>query len=163
MLFTEGVVITSYLTLKYTRCILEAQTDIARDLLGYKEVCREKKEGCFMVMVEDAKGDIHELYNLLSKRGEQPAELLDITDVLLQVYQKLDKEKNPATLLNRLVNYIRNAALKGRLHFSKKEEGLIIQLGVFGQKAGLNGIYQGDYSDKSQFYSYLEQSQMPRR
>lgn len=116
-----------------------------------------------MSMREEAKREIHELYNLLSKRSEQPTELLDITDVLLQVYQKLDEEKNPVALLNRLVNYIRNAALKGRLNFSKKEEALIIQLGVFGQKAGLNGIYRGDYSDKSQFYSYLEQSKMPRR
>lgn len=116
-----------------------------------------------MLMREEAKEKIHELYNLLSRREEQPSEILDITDVLLQVYKKLDQEKNPAALLNRLVNYIRNASLKGRLHYTKKEEILMIQLGVLGQKAGLNGIYQGDYSDKLQFYSYREQSQMPRR
>ena len=63
--------------------------------------------------------------------------------------------------LSRLVNYIRNAALKGRLHFDKQEESLMIDLGVHGQKAGLNSIYQGDYSDKSQFYSIKEQ--IPRR
>lgn len=114
-----------------------------------------------MSMCEEAKMEIHELYNLLSQRNQQPPELLDITDVLLQVYKRMEDEKNPAALLNRLVNYIRNAALKGKLHFSKKEEALIIQLGVHGQKAGLNGIYQGDYSDKSQFYRFTES--MPRR
>lgn len=85
-----------------------------------------------MSMCEEAKMEIHELYNLLSPRDNQPPELLDITDVLLQVYKRMEDEKNPAALLNRLVNYIRNAALKGKLHFSKKEEALIIQLGVHG-------------------------------
>lgn len=32
----------------------------------------------------------------------------------------------------------------------------MIDLGVIGQKAGLNGSYMSDYSDKSQFYSYPE-------
>lgn len=38
-----------------------------------------------MSMCEEAKMEIHELYNLLSQRDKQPPELLDITDVLLQV------------------------------------------------------------------------------
>ncbi len=46
-----------------------------------------------MLMREEAKEKIHELYNLLSRREEQPSEILDITDVLLQVYKKLDQEK----------------------------------------------------------------------
>lgn len=110
-----------------------------------------------------AKNYIHELYNALSKREEKSAELLNITDVLLQVYKKLDESDNPEALVQRLVNYIRNAALKGRVYFPKKEEGLMIGLAVIGQRAGLNSVYRGDYSDKSQFYSYKELSQMPRR
>lgn len=114
-----------------------------------------------MAEKDEVKETIHDLYNMLSKREDQKSELLDINDVLLQVYKKIDDSKNPEALVNRLVNYIRNAALKGRLHFDKQEEALMIDLSVLGQKAGLNSIYQGDYSDKSQFYSYKEQ--VPRR
>lgn len=99
---------------------------------------------------------IHALYNCLCERKEQSNELLDIEDVLLQVYKKLDTVKNPEALINRLVQYIRSISLKGRLHYSSKEENLIIQLGEFGKKAGLNGLYRGDFSDKSQFYKFTE-------
>ena len=96
------------------------------------------------------------LYNCLCERKEQSNELLDIEDVLLQVYKKIDTVKNPEALINRLVQYIRSISLKGRLHYSSKEENLIIQLGEFGKKAGLNGLYRGDFSDKSQFYKFTE-------
>ncbi|MBK4759020.1 bacteriocin immunity protein [Enterococcus faecium] len=49
--------------------------------------------------------------------------------------------------------------MKGRLHYSSKEENLIIQLGEFGKKAGLNGLYRGEFSDKSQFYKFTESIQ----
>ena len=104
---------------------------------------------------EDAKEYIHKLYNNLSKREDHSAELIDITDVLLQVYTKLDHEKNPAALVNRLVNYIRSMALKGKIHFPSEDEKLMIELRQIGQRAGLNGVYRSNYSDKSQFYSYL--------
>ena len=55
------------------------------------------------------------------------------------------------------VNCIRSVALAGRIHFPKKEEVLIIDLGVLGQRAGLNGVYMADFSDKSQFYSIFEE------
>ena len=84
---------------------------------------------------------IHALYNCLCERKEQSNELLDIEDVLLQVYKKF------------------SISLKGRLHYSSKEENLIIQLGEFGKKAGLNGLYRGDFSDKSQFYKFTESIQ----
>ncbi|QTI54082.1 bacteriocin immunity protein (plasmid) [Enterococcus faecalis] len=102
------------------------------------------------------KATIHELYNCLRARKEQSNELLDIEDVLLQVYKNIDSVKNSETLMNRLVQYIRSLSLKGRLHYSTKEENLIIQLGEFGKKAGLNGLYGGDFSDKSQFYKLTE-------
>lgn len=54
-------------------------------------------------------------------------------------------------------------ALKERIHFPSTKEHLMIELGVIGQKAGLNRLYKADSSDKSQFYSYSELSQIPRR
>ncbi|MCD2257468.1 bacteriocin immunity protein [Lactobacillus sp. CC-MHH1034] len=105
--------------------------------------------------------DISHLLKAMTKWTPQTSELLDITDVLAQVYQKIDTAKNPEALVNRLVNYIRIVSSKGRLHFPPAEEKLMIDLGAIGQRAGLNGSYMADFSDKSQFYSYTEQ--IPRR
>lgn len=104
---------------------------------------------------------VKELYDLLLERDDQSSELLDIIDVLLQVYKKIDEVKNPEALVNRLVNYIRIIASTGRIHFPTDQEKLIIELGVIGQKAGLNGLYMADFSDKSQFYSIFEK--IPKR
>ena len=105
---------------------------------------------------EKSKEYIHELYNSLNTHENMSPELLDILDVLLQVYTKIDNEKNPEALVNRLVQYIRSLSLKGRLHYSHLEEKWLIELGLIGQKAGLNGLYRGDFSDKSQFYKFTE-------
>ncbi|TWW12469.1 bacteriocin immunity protein [Dellaglioa algida] len=107
------------------------------------------------------KETIRDLISALEIRQLQSTELLDIIDVLSQVRTKLDSEKNPPALVNRLVNYIRSVSLKGRIHFLSNEEKLIIKLSLIGQKAGLNGLYMADFSDKTQFYSYLEK--MPNR
>lgn len=58
------------------------------------------------VNVEETKEVIHELYNNLMDRPQKTSGLLDITDVLLQVYKKIDTTKYPEYLLNKLVNYI---------------------------------------------------------
>lgn len=108
-----------------------------------------------------AKENVIELHTLLVNRTDQSAKLLDITDVLSQVAKKIDTVENPPALINRLVNYIRSVALAGEIHFPDEQEKLMIELGTVGQKAGLNGLYMADFSDKSQFYSYLEK--MPRR
>ena len=108
-------------------------------------------------LINQAQADIKELLGLLNHFENQSTELLDILDVLAQVYRKLPEAKNPEAVLNRLVNYIRSVALAGRIHFPKKEEALIIDLGVLGQRAGLNGAYMADFSDKSQFYSIFEE------
>lgn len=105
---------------------------------------------------QQAQQDIKELIVRLSNWPEQSGELLDIVDVLTQVNKKITTVKNPEALVNRLVNYIRSVAIKGRLHFPDEEEKLMINLGTIGQKAGLNGAYMADYSDKSQFYGLLE-------
>jgi len=108
----------------------------------------------------EVKAAIGELLKELTNYDNQSPELLDIIDVLGQVEKKIDKKKHPETLVIRMVNYIRSTAMKGQIHFLKPEESIIIDLGVFGQKAGLNGQYMADFSDKSQFYSFTEQ--MPR-
>ncbi|AVK60958.1 bacteriocin immunity protein [Lactobacillus sp. CBA3605] len=103
-----------------------------------------------------AKAYIQVLLTSFKNHEQQPGELLDMIDVLAQVYKKLDKAKDSAALVNRLVNYIRSMAIKGRIHFPAEEEDLMIKLSAIGKKAGLNGLYMADFSDKSQFYGFLE-------
>ncbi|TBX38344.1 bacteriocin immunity protein [Lactiplantibacillus paraplantarum] len=105
---------------------------------------------------QQAQKDIRGLIVRLSGWPDQSGELLDIMDVLTQADKKIATVKNPEALVNRLVNYIRSVAIKGRMHFPDDEEKLMIDLGSIGQKAGLNGAYMADYSDKSQFYGLLE-------
>lgn len=112
---------------------------------------------------EKSKELIHDLYNKLSKRTNSSPELLDIIDVLYQVYLKIDTVSNPEALVQRLVNYIYSTGLKGKLYFPKDENNLIADLGVIGQRAGLNGLYKANYGDKSQFYSYFDDNKMPDR
>ena len=47
-----------------------------------------------------------DLYNQLAKRDTKSSELLDILDVLLKVNQKLDTEKHPERLINRLTQLL---------------------------------------------------------
>lgn len=105
----------------------------------------------------DAKIAIEDLNKGLLKYDNQSSELLDIIDVLNQVEKKVDSDKNPESLIIKMINYIRSMAMKGKIHFLKPEESIIIDLGTFGQKAGLNGQYMADFSDKSQFYSFNEE------
>ena len=97
-------------------------------------------------LINQAQTDIKELLGILNNYEKKQSELLDIIDVLAQVYRKL-----PET------NYIRSVALAGRIHFPTNEEKLIADIGVLGQRAGLNGVYMADYSAKSQFYSIFEE------
>ncbi|WP_432541300.1 bacteriocin immunity protein [Lactiplantibacillus argentoratensis] len=106
---------------------------------------------------QQAQAAIKGLIVRLSEWSDQSGDLLDIIDVLMQVDKKITTVKNPEALVNRLVNYIRSVAIKGRLHFPDEEEKLMIDLGTIGQKAGLNGAYMADFSDKSQFYGMLEE------
>ncbi|WP_419182006.1 bacteriocin immunity protein [Lacticaseibacillus pabuli] len=110
---------------------------------------------------ETASQEVQELSSLLVAEDNQSPQMLDIIDVLGQVSKRLDKVKDPAPLINRLVNYIRISASNGRLDFSKDQEKLMIELGYISQKAGRNGLYMADFSDKSQFYGFTEQ--MPIR
>ena len=107
------------------------------------------------VLLDDAKIYTNKLYSLLSDRKNSIG-YSDVCDVLFQVSKKLDSTNNVEALINRLVNYIRITASTNRMHFSKDEEAMIIELGVIGQKAGLNGQYMADFSDKSQFYDVFE-------
>lgn len=95
---------------------------------------------------------VHELYNRLVQRSNPQPQLIEINEVLLQVYQTLETEKNPEPLINRLVNYIYRVGFDHKIRFDKEEETLIIELGTIANRAGLNGVYRSDASDKSQFY-----------
>ncbi|APU72447.1 hypothetical protein IV63_GL001261 [Companilactobacillus crustorum] len=88
------------------------------------------------------------------------ASMLNITDVLAQVYKKIDKAKNPEALINRMVNYIYIEGFS-RMHLSKNEENDLIELGNISKRAGFNGVYRGNTTDKSQFYGIFEK--MPIR
>lgn len=112
---------------------------------------------------EKAKIVIHKLYNSLMKHEDQTNELLDVTDVLFQVYGKLDTTSHDVLLINKLVNYIRSVSVKGRIKYSSNEEEWMIELGEIGKKAGSTGLYLGNFSDKSQFYSYFDREKLVYR
>ena len=67
---------------------------------------------------------VNNLYKMLEKRTNKSKDILDILDVLVQVNKKLDKEKTPAVLINKLNQYIRITASTGKIHFSNEEEEL---------------------------------------
>lgn len=104
---------------------------------------------------------LHELYNSLNSRKEQTAGLQDITDCLLQVYKKIAVVKNPESLLSALVNYIYVTGFNHKIQFHGRDEELLRELAKYNQTAGLNAKYRSDFTDKSQFYSFLEA--MPQR
>ena len=99
---------------------------------------------------------VTELYKKLKSRDSKTSGLLDILDVLIQVQKNLSTVKNPEALVNRCIQYIRSVAIKDKLYFPPAEENIIINLEVIGQKAGWNGSYMADFSDKSQFYKLSE-------
>ena len=106
--------------------------------------------------VTRVKADIESLLQLLTVRPDQTPELQDIQDVLSQVYKKIDRVDNPEALVNRLVNYIRIKSSDGKINYPKDQENLMMDLSWIGTRAGWNGLYMADFSDKSQFYSILE-------
>ncbi|WP_125772317.1 bacteriocin immunity protein [Companilactobacillus furfuricola] len=105
--------------------------------------------------VMQVKENIKELYDQLNSREAKNAHLLNIIDVLMQVYKKLDKSKDPVVLVNHMVNYCYVEGF-GRILLTKSEEALLIELGTYGKKAGLNGRYLADFANKSQFYSIFK-------
>lgn len=105
--------------------------------------------------IELTKQYIHDLYNELMQQSNKNSALLDITDVLVQVYSKIDQAKNKEALLNRMVNYIYIVGFSN-INLSKKAENDLIELGDIAKRAGWNGIYRGNSVDKSQFYGMFE-------
>lgn len=105
--------------------------------------------------IELTKQCIKDLYNELMQQTDKNSTVLDITDVLVQVYSKLDRTKNPEALLNRMVNYVYIAGFS-KINLSKQAESNLIELGDLAKRAGWNGVYRGNSVDKSQFYSIFE-------
>lgn len=108
-----------------------------------------------MEIREKAQAQIHDLYNDLMEREQTPA-LIDITDVLLQVYKKLDTVKNPEVWVNRLVNYIYIVGKASNVGFNRQEEAMLIALGDISKLAGWNGGNRAAFNDKMQFYGPLD-------
>ncbi|MFC6176814.1 bacteriocin immunity protein [Companilactobacillus huachuanensis] len=104
---------------------------------------------------ETAKENIRILYDSLMKRSEKSSHLLNITDVLKQVYVKIDNAKDPSVLISRLVKYIYVEGFS-RVVLSKDEERALMELGDLSKGASWNGMNSGDFNDKSQFYSFTE-------
>lgn len=113
------------------------------------------------VDVEFVKEVIHKLYNSLAERPDKRSGLLDILDVLAQVYKKIDKEEYPEYLVDRLVKYIYTVGFNNKIRFLGGDGKLLVELSDVAKKAGLNSRYRADYSDKSQFYGFFED--YPRR
>lgn len=111
--------------------------------------------------IETTRATIHVLYNHLMQRAEKSSTLLTITDVLLQVYQKLETSHYPEVLINQLVNYIYIVGFDAKLQFGASDEKLLGALRETAKKAGINSKYRADYADKSQFYGLNEE--IPRR
>ncbi len=70
-------------------------------------------------------------------RPNQTKALLDITDVLFQVYKKIDTAKYPEILVNKLVNYIYIVGFDNKIRFIDNDEKLLIELGIFLKKLEL--------------------------
>jgi len=109
---------------------------------------------------EKAKKNIQVLYDSLMARPEKSAHLLNITDVLKQVYVKIDNAKDPSVLISRLAKYIYVEGFS-RVVLSNDEEKALMELGGLSKDASWNGMNMGDFNDKSQFYSFSEQ--IPQR
>lgn len=94
------------------------------------------------INIDHTKKVIHELYNSLMTRPNQTKALLDITDVLFQVYKKIDTAKYPEILVNKLVNYIYIVGFDNKIRFIDNDEKLLIELGDISKKAGINSKYK---------------------
>lgn len=68
------------------------------------------------------------------KREEHSKGLLDISDVIFQVYNKLDNQKNPEVLINKLVNYIYIVGFDHQIKFLDNDEALLSKLSDISKK-----------------------------
>lgn len=75
----------------------------------------------------------------------------DVKEALLKVYKKLDTVNDDVPVINRLVNFLYFKGFTEHLKFTSSQDKLISELSHIGGKAGLNGSYRSDYTDKSQF------------
>lgn len=99
--------------------------------------------------MKESKELVHKLYNDISENNKN--EMAEVKEVLLKVYKKLDKVKDDAPIINRLVNYLYFKAFTEHLKFTKSQNDLISKLSQIGGKAGINGSYRSNYISKSQF------------
>ncbi len=100
----------------------------------------------------ESKKIVHTLYNDLSKNNDPKFnEILEVLQKVFVRLNSLEKYKDDSPLINRLVNYLYFTAYTNKLTFSETQVELIKRLSEIGKRAGLNGIYRGNYGDISQF------------
>ncbi|KAJ67397.1 hypothetical protein P787_0665 [Enterococcus faecalis MN16] len=63
----------------------------------------------------------------------------------MQVYEKIDSEKYPEILINKMVNYIYIVGFDNKIHLLENDEKLLIELEDIPKKAGINSKYKANY------------------
>lgn len=97
-------------------------------------------------MRSEAKGIVRALYDDLSQAPV--AGTTDIMEVLDKVMQRLnDPDQSEVKIINRLAGYIAFTVFTNKIRFTKTQNLLVSQL----MSAADNGLYQGNYGDKSWF------------
>ncbi|WP_430602306.1 hypothetical protein IGJ02_002630 [Enterococcus sp. DIV0724b] len=100
-------------------------------------------------MNKKAKKLVHELYNTIGDK--QGKSYLELKEVLLKVYKKLDKETNDDFLISRLINYIYFKNLTEKITFTEKQNQLIMEMSQIAKTSGVNNNYRGYLGSVSQF------------
>ncbi|ALS01776.1 hypothetical protein ATZ33_10435 [Enterococcus silesiacus] len=100
-------------------------------------------------MNKESKKLVHELYNSLG--NEQGESYLELKEVLLKVYKKLDKDVNEDFLMSRLVNYIYFKNLTEKLTFTEEQNQVINKMNSIAKTSGVNNNYRGYLGSLSQF------------
>ena len=79
------------------------------------------------INIDHTKKVIHELYNSLMTRPNQTKALLDITDVLFQVYKKIDTEKMKAP------SFLMVLTGTGAYAYRRKDGVIVVPIGCLKQ------------------------------
>ncbi|MHC5228954.1 bacteriocin immunity protein [Enterococcus sp. LJL99] len=92
---------------------------------------------------------IADLYN--SFKDNQGSNYLELKQVLLKVYKKLDTSINEESLIARLTNFIYFKTLTEKWKFTAEQNQIINELSAIAKSADVNNNYRGDLGSLSQF------------
>ncbi|EOI01759.1 hypothetical protein UAY_01167 [Enterococcus moraviensis ATCC BAA-383] len=100
-------------------------------------------------MDKESKQLVHALYNSLGSNHEE--NYVELKEVLMKVYKKLDKPINDDLVMSRLVNYIYFKNLTQKLKFTEEQNQIITKMNEIAKTAGVNNAYKGYLGSVSQF------------